>query len=79
MTTELEQLYEMAKRNKDNAKNSIMRCRERIREIEKEMSYYEGQRDEADSLIFDIEKLMRGEMLPTPYCTGEKCEVKDND
>ena len=64
---ELEELHGMAKRNKDNAQNGITGCRRRIQEIEKEMSYYEGQRDEAASMLHDIEELMKGEQLPTHY------------
>lgn len=67
----LKQLYEMATRNKDIAQNGINGCREKIRDIEKEMSYYEGQRDEACSLLYDIEELIKGEQLRSPNCDGE--------
>ncbi|MDD4378028.1 MAG: hypothetical protein PHH48_07825 [Eubacteriales bacterium] len=73
MTEELKALYDVMQRNKDNAQNSIRRCRDRIIEIEKEMSYYEGQRDEADLILSDIEKLIKGVFPPTPCCNGDDC------
>jgi hypothetical protein len=71
---ELEELHEMVKRNKDNAQNGIIDCRRRIQEIEKEMSYYEGQRDEAASTLHDIEESMKGKQLPTPVLRREEVE-----
>jgi hypothetical protein len=74
MEHELKQLLESVQRNRNCAQNSILRCRERILEIQKEMTYYEGQRDEADVIIGNIETIIRGGQLPSPYCVQNQCD-----
>lgn len=67
----LERLAEKAQHEKDRAQSKIRDCRKRITEIRKEEAHWEGERDQADFLLFFIQNELKGNGEP-----DEQPEIK---